>query len=54
MDNIGILNLLVAIARALDIDPEELAEAFNQRNENQKFYDALLRWQAIGDRNPVH
>lgn len=42
MDSVAILKLLIALARALDIDPMMLAAMFNDGAGNQKYYDELL------------
>ena len=49
MSTNDILNLVVAIARAMDIDPEELAALFNDREINQAFYDQLATYQRALD-----
>ncbi len=40
--DINILTLIVSLARLLEIRPEKLAEAFNNKNENQAYYDLVL------------
>jgi hypothetical protein len=54
MDIIAVVNLIIAVARALDIDPEELAELFNERDKNQRIYDQLLQYQRILDQEAPH
>ena len=53
MSTSDILNLVVAIARAMDIDPEELAALFNDREINQAFYDQLATYQRALDDQPA-
>ena len=51
MDNDSILNLIVALARALNLDPGEVAELFNEREDNQAYWDQLVAYQRTLD-NP--
>ena len=47
------LKLLVALARALNIDAVTLAAMFNQ-NQNQLYFDELVRLTNTAPRNMVH
>ena len=48
------LKLLVALARALNIDPVTLAAMFNQDDQNQSYFDELVRLTNTAPRNMVH
>jgi len=39
----AVLRLLIAVCRALEIRPEELAAAFLEDKQNQQYYELLLR-----------
>jgi len=49
----GTLNLIIALARAANIRPELLATLFNERKENQQFFDELLVRQQATDREDI-
>lgn len=50
MDEIALLNLVIALARKAGIDPEELAELFNERDDNQAYLDQLVSYQHALDK----
>ena len=46
------INFIIALARALGIDPDELSDRFNERDENQAYYEQLIMYQRINDEDP--
>lgn len=41
------VNLIVAMARILKVDYKDLALAFNNKTENQKYFDDLRNFQQV-------
>ncbi len=50
MDIASLINLIVALARVMKVDPKDLALAFNERDKNQKYWMEVIEFQGLLDK----